>query len=145
MEQNTNNTDLEKRLKTLESKFSDLRTEISNLEKNRLEVNNSLKSMENNFSELNKNVESVLSKINDLPKESLNSDEDKKECKAKAFFKKRPRPFRRLAINLLSGIYYITDKTVETTSGIRENFEDIIAEAQYEQQKRRMQVVKDTE
>ncbi|MCY6370255.1 hypothetical protein [Clostridium ganghwense] len=132
-----NNNDIIKRIEALENNYNNLNNEISMLEKNRLEVNESLKSFDKNLEKINSNMESIMSKLENPPLQTTNASANFSKGKTSISIEMH-NPFRKLAVGILSGIYTVVDKTIETTSTMRENLEDIAAEAQYNNKKRRM-------
>lgn len=51
------------------------------------------------------------------------------------------KPLRKLAVGTVGVFYSIADKTLERVSSIKEDFEDIAAEAQYQNKKCRMKSI----
>lgn len=131
---NVQNQKIQEELNDLKNKYSNLLKEMQVLENNKDNINSlkqDIKSIHDGFEQINKNVEQLNDKLNTISQESQMNNQMKKMMR---------NPLRRLMVGTVSSVMFVVDKAVETTSGIRENLEDIVAEAQYENKKKRMNI-----
>lgn len=123
----------------LEEKYSKLTSQINELQSDKSDLKNSIKTMNNSFSEVNKNIESILSKVNSINEVNNEKDYDVSGTQRESLSKKViVNPLRKLTIGAISSVLTVIDKTSELTCNVRENFEDIVAEAQYQHKRRQM-------
>lgn len=135
-----NNTMLENDLKSLQEKYDNLSKEVQSLENMKSGMSDSIKIMHSSFADINKNIGDILERLDKITVNSTTNPTDFNMPRMH-FFPLRNligRPLRKLAVGTLSGIYTIADKTLESAYSVKENAEDIFAEAQYDSKKRRM-------
>lgn len=134
---NTTESDvtIENRLKSLQEKYDNLSKEVQ-----------SLKTICSSFEDINKNIADIRERLDRL---ALGSDTDTRtnfnRIRMNSSLKNLiGNPLRRLAVGTLSGMYTVADKTLESVYSIKENAEDIFAEAQYESKKKRMHTAEES-
>jgi hypothetical protein len=129
-------------LKLLQEKCDNLNKEVQSLENMRTNMEESIKTMHSEFENINKNIGSILVRLDGIKIDSdHNSNDNINPTRIKFSVKKLiGRPLRRLAVGTLSGIYIVADKALESAYDVKENAEDIFAEAQYRSKKRRSNI-----
>ncbi|WP_010234187.1 hypothetical protein [Clostridium arbusti] len=134
---NTTESDatIENRLKSLQEKYDNLSKEVQ-----------SLKTICSSFEDINKNIADIRERLDRLV---LGSDTDTRtnfnRIRMNSSLKNLiGNPLRRLAVGTLSGMYTVADKALESVYSIKENAEDIFAEAQYESKKKRMHTAEES-
>jgi chromosome segregation ATPase len=132
---------IESEIRELEERYSFLTKEVKDLEESKTVMKESMESVQDNFEQINQNISDIMKKLDMLAGtceniNHINKDDfgDERESIGSIITK----PLRRLAVGTVSFLYSITDATLEGASNIKEGFEDIVAEAQYENKKRRM-------
>lgn len=135
-----NNKVTEDNLKSLQEKYDNLSKEVQSLENMKNSMEESIKTMHSSFGDINKNIGDILERLDRItvdPDTTRHANVDRSRMN----FSLRNlvgRPLRRLAVGTLSGIYTVADKALEGAYNVKENAEDIFAEAQYESKKRRI-------
>lgn len=116
--------------------ISSLTNKVKTMEDNNAEIRKNIDELYLSINQMSMNMEKMMNKFDSIAIEQLM----KKEQPETQQHQKNivARPLRTIMIGVLSGVYAITDKTTEVFSGVRENFEDVVAEAQYNNKKRRM-------
>lgn len=130
-----------KELHELNERYNHLNDEIETLKSNKNDINNSINSMNDSLLQVSRNVESIVSRIDTLAQTSANASISKNINGKNVDISMKVMvgmPLRKLAVGTISSIFTIVDKAVETTACIREELEDIVAEAHYNKQKRQL-------
>lgn len=132
-----NASQYEDSLKSLEEKYENLNKEIKAMENIKTNMEESIKTMHSDFENINKNIGSILEKLDntDFNSEDRRYSHPRRNHSLKSLI---GRPLRKLAVGALSGIYIVADKAVEGAYDVKENAEDIFAEAQYKSRKRKV-------
>jgi hypothetical protein len=123
--------------KPKEETLSSLTDKFNTLENNNTEIRKNMDALYFTVCEMNKNMEKIMNKLDSaaVNKESMGMEESKTSQSIKNMMM---HPLKKLMVSVLSGVYAVTDKTTEMVSGVMENVEDIVAEAQYNNKKSRM-------
>lgn len=102
-----------------------------------------LKQIQGEFEQTNKNIEEILQKLDKLPVESFEkgTEMDGKDSVTHSIRECFTNSLKKIAVATLSAFYAVADITIEKTSDIKEGFQDITAEAQYENKRRKCQPV----
>lgn len=131
---------MQQELIDLQQRFDKISEQIQDLQNDKLAFKSSIKTMNDSFQQVSKNVEDILSKLDNFsnPNKGLNAD-DLIARKMKFSMKKIIfNPLRKLAVGTISSILSVTDRAIESTCVIKEGFEDIVADAQYQRKKKYM-------
>lgn len=123
---------IQKEMNEIKVQYSDLLKEIKIIQKNEKTINNlkqKVDAMNTGFEQLNKNIQEISAKLNKMP------NMQKTIMRKKRLIR---RTFRRAAIKTVGAFISIGDTTAEKASGFKEGIEDIVAEAYYEKNRRRM-------
>ena len=134
---------MQKDIQQLSSKYDFLSQEVQQLEKSKASLGEDFKQIHGKFENINKSISEIISKIDKISGEYVFENEEVPKDKGRSFSMKKIflNPFRRLAVGTLSAVYAVADKTMEKSSNMKENFEDIVAEAQYAHKKKKMDPV----
>jgi hypothetical protein len=113
---------------------------MDNHEDYELNVKEDVKNLHLQIQQMNKKLEALMSSI-DNSNAKINMDTTKIEPEAMpkvkfSFKKAMTSPLRKLTINTLSAMFAMADRSTEAAFNLRENFEDIAAEAKYKSKKR---------
>lgn len=140
---NENNTIIENDLKSLQEKYDNLSKEVQSLENMKNDMTESIKTMYLSFEDMNKNIRDILERLDRITVDQDTTMRTDLNIPRMNFSLKNliGRPLRKVAVGTLSGIYTVADKALESAYSVKENTEDIFAEAQYESKKRRMHTV----
>lgn len=132
-----NASQYEDSLRSLEEKYENLNREIKSLEGIKVNMEESIKTMHSDFENINKNIGSILEKLDNT---NFNSEDGRRDHSRRSHSLKSliGSPLRKLAVGTLTGIYTVADKAIEGVYDIKENTEDIFAEAQYKSKKRKV-------
>lgn len=127
-------------IEELNTKYCKLNEDIEQLKTCNTSQGSDLKKIQGEFEQTNKNIEEILQKLNELPDERFRKetkmDANNLTHSIKSCF---TNSLKKVAIGTLSAFYAVADVTIEKTSNIKEGFQDIAAEAQYENKKRKCQ------
>ncbi len=117
----------------LHSKYDNLSEKVKQLELNTTTIGADLK-------QINTNIDEILLKLNKLSDKYEEIEQEKAEENpiARSMKKIFTNPLRKIAVGTLSAVYAVADKTIEETSNFRESLEDIVAEAQYLNKKKKI-------
>lgn len=139
---NNDKDKLQQEINELRQKYDTLLKDVKCLEDNK----NNMKSIVENSYEVvqnvSKNVENVMNELNDLKKEYENTtsnntiNEENMNYSMKKMF---INPLRKIAVGTMQSAFLMMDKTMEGMSNAKEGFEDIVAEAQYQNKKKHME------
>ncbi|WP_190972226.1 hypothetical protein [Clostridium sp. HV4-5-A1G] len=125
---------MQQKLDALEQKYSQISTQMQKLQDDRSDLKNNIKTMNDRFQQINKNVEDILSKLDNIGDNNKNVDDEKTDFSVgKALFS----PLRKLTVGTVGSVLAVIDKTAELACGAKEEFEDIVAEAQYQRKRKR--------
>ena len=143
--ENTINNDKDKfqqEINELKQKYDTLIKEVKSLEDNK----NNMKIIVDNSYEVvqsvSKNVENVMNELNNLKRDYENTsskdmlNDDKMKFSLRSMF---INPLRKIAVGTMQSAFLVVDKTVEGMSNAKEGFEDIVAEAQYQNKKKHVE------
>jgi predicted nuclease with TOPRIM domain len=133
-----NNEQLNQEVNELKGKYESLMQKLDNIEKENTNRENNIKQIENNFEVINNNIRELMNKIDSIV-------EDKETNKMFSSFRKGDSsftnmikmPMRKVTVNTMRTIFSMADYASEKLAFAREGLEDIVAEAQYENKKRR--------
>lgn len=133
-----NSNELTQEINELRGKYESLIQKLDNIEKESTQRENNIKQMESNFEVINNNLKELMNKIDSMV-------EDRETGKMFSNFRKEnssfmdmiTKPMRKATVSTMSTIFSITDYASEKMAYARENLEDIVAEAQYENRKRK--------
>ena len=113
--------DVPKSGSSLMKEFKSLKEKDDQLNK----LKDSVMSSQREFTEMNKSLQEITSKLN------MMSERERKSMK------NRGNILRRTAIKTVGSVLMVTDAAMRHVSMAREGIEDIVAEAQYENNRRR--------
>ena len=135
----TNSNNMQQGFEELELKYSNLSKEIEKLESNKTSLGEELKQFHGEFEQINKSVEEILLKLNKLSVDYQGRKNNLGEAPSIMNSMKNllTNPLRKIAVGTLSTVYAVTDRTMEKASSFRESLEDIVAEAQYANKKKK--------
>ncbi|WP_297428277.1 hypothetical protein [Clostridium sp.] len=137
-----NSENLNQEFNELKEKYNSLIQKVDNLEMENSHRENSVKQMENNFEVINNNIKELMEKIDSII-------EDKETSKMFSSVRRSnssimnmiTMPMRKATVNTMRAIFSVADFASEKVATARENLEDIVAEAQYENKKRRSSMI----
>ena len=137
---------IQEQLDEYKTRFDQLGSEIQILKSSKSNFEENIKMINGNLQEVSKNVENIINRIDELSNKSDVFFEKSIADKIINFSIKKivKFPLRKIAVGTISSIFTIVDKTMEATSTVREGFEDIVAEAHCEMQKKRMPSVEES-
>lgn len=129
-------------VKGLKANYTSLAKDIDALKSGQKEINENYKAINNNFDVINKNMDDMMAKLEKLVEDQDISMMDKVAGKVKqaAGMGMARRPFRRLLVGTISSVLSVADIATEGMAHVKEGFEDIVAEAHYNNQKRRVKM-----
>ncbi|AOY74516.1 hypothetical protein [Clostridium formicaceticum] len=139
---NVNQQNLEKELKEIKNQYTLLAQELENVKKNDKKINSlqeSMQSMQEEFEDINETLQEIsqMSKtMQDITDKLNNLTANQQKRKGMGMMPRNA--FRKGIVRTLSSALTVVDMTVEKMSMAKEGIEDIVAEAQYENKKRRM-------
>lgn len=137
---------MQEELDALEQKYNEISTQIQELQNDKSDLKNSIKTMNDSFQQVSKNVENILAKLDNIGVASKDSDNDMYDREINFSAKKIIlNPLRKLTIGAIGSVLAVIDKTSELTCGVKESFEDIVAEAQYQRKRKQMDTVDEAE
>lgn len=128
----------EQEIKDLNSKYEMLSKEVEKLIKNEESLRTSVNTIYNSFEKLNQNVEMILSKMDSL--QNANFEQQQGPKMDLNIGRKLGRGLRRLTVGTVGFVLGVRDRTAETVANFKEGFEDIVAEAQYNNRKKKLAV-----
>lgn len=139
---NNDKDKLQQEINELKQKYDTLLKDVKCLEDSK----NSMKDIVENSYEVvqnvRKNVENVMDELNNLKKEyeNIGSSNMKNEENMNFSMKKMfINPLRKIAVGTIQSAFLMMDKTMEGMSNAKEGFEDIVAEAQYQNKKKHIE------
>ncbi|MDP4144572.1 MAG: hypothetical protein Q8936_08870 [Bacillota bacterium] len=137
---------IQQEIQDLKSQYNELSSQVKQLENTNSALDTELKQMHGEFQQVNSNIQMILQKLNSVSKENgqmgvqMNADINMTASMKKVF----SNPLRKVAVGTLSVMYAMADKTIEKTLSFKENLEDIVAEAQYINKKKKMTSVENS-
>jgi predicted nuclease with TOPRIM domain len=134
-------TEMQEKILALEAKYSQLLQSVTKLEKEQSSLAQNINTMYASFDNMNRNVENIMEKVNKL------CANQEMSMMGRMFDKHRGVSLtrmvgsgaRKVAVGAVTTALMVSDAVTETVAGVKEGFEDIVAEAQYMNQKRRME------
>ena len=139
---NNDKDKLQQEIDDLKQKYDTLLKDVKCLEDNK---NNMKVIVENSYEvvqSVSKNVENVMNELNNLKKDYENTISNNMVNDDKIKFSMRSmvmNPLRKIAVGTMQTAFVVVDKTVEGMSNVKEGFEDIVAEAQYQNKKKHIE------
>lgn len=133
-----NNNLHEDNLKSLQDKYDKLSNEIKSMESAKNNMEEDIKTLHKDFENINNNLGNILDKLDNINNNSSTGNYHNTSKRNGLLKTLIGKPLRKLAVGTLSGIYIVADRVVESAYDVKENAEDIFAEAQYKSKKRRM-------
>ena len=139
---NNDNEKFQKEMNDLKQKYDTLFKEVKDLEDTKDNMKQVVQSSYEVVQSLSKNVENVMKELETLKGELKNNtsintnNEGMKKFSMKQMFM---NPLRKIAVGAMQSAFLLVDKTVEGVSNAKEGFEDIVAEAQYQNKKKHLQ------
>jgi len=139
---NNDKDKLQQEINDLKQKYDTLLKDVKCLEDSK---NNMKVTVENSYEvvqNVSKNVENVMNELNNLKKEYENSTSNNMVNEHKMNFSMKnmfTNPLRKIAVGTIQSAFLMIDKTMEGMSNAKEGFEDIVAEAQYQNKKKHME------
>lgn len=117
----------------LYSKYDGLSKVVNQLENNKSTIVEDLK-------QINTSIDEILLKLNKLSDEHEKAQNEvyEKHVIHDSMKKIFAHPLRKIAVSTLTAVYAVADSTIEKASNLRESLEDIVAEAQYSNKKKKM-------
>ena len=145
-ESQTDPQQMQKEIQDLNTKYDNLSKEVIQLESNKATLSADLKEIHGEFEQINQSIEEILLKLNKISDEYIEMGSEMDEENSISHHMKRffNHPIRKIAVGTLSAIYTVADKTMEKTSNFKESLEDIVAEAQYSNKKKKMATVENS-
>jgi len=139
---NNDNNQLQQEIDDLRQKYDTLLKDVKGLEESKNNMNVIVENSYEVVQSVSKNVENIMNKLNNFKKDYENNsysnmfNENKMEFSMKKIF---INPLRKIAVGTIQSVFLMMDKTVEGMSNAKEGFEDIVAEAQYENKKKHIE------
>lgn len=139
---NNDKDKLQEEIDELRQKYDALINDVKCLEDNKNNMKDIVKNSYEVVQNVSKNVENVMNELNNLKKDYENTSssnyvkDDKMNFSLKGMF---TDPLRKIAVGTIQSAFLMADKTVESISNVREGFEDIVAEAQYQNKKKHLE------
>jgi len=135
----TNPHKIQPDIEELESKYDKINKKVKELKGNSIVLDLDIKQIHVEFEQVNKNIEDILQNLNILSDKYIKigtkpNEVDNKIHSMKIFF---TSSIKKIAVGTLCAIYCVTDKTIEKASNFKQSFENISAEAQYINKKKR--------
>ncbi len=136
---NNDKDQLQQDIDELKQKYDTLLKDVKCLEDNKNNMNDIVKNSYEVIQNVSKNLENVMNELNSLKKNYENtasnttSNENIMNFSMKKMF---INPLRKIAVGTIQSAFIMMDKTMEGMSNAKEGFEDIVAEAQYQNKKK---------
>ncbi|HEY8889163.1 MAG TPA: hypothetical protein VIM70_02735 [Clostridium sp.] len=136
---NNDKNQLQQEIDDLRQKYDTLLKDVKGLEDSKNSMNDIVENSYEVVQSVSKNVENIMNELNNFKKDYENNsfsnmfNENKMEFSLKKIL---INPLRKIAIGTIQSVFLMMDKTVEGMSNVKEGFEDIVAEAQYENKKK---------
>lgn len=133
---------LQQEINELKQKYDVLINDVKCLEDNKNNMKDIVKSSYEVVQNLSKNMENIMNELNNLKKDYENTTtnnfvkDDKMNFSLRGIF---TDPLRKIAVGTIQSAFLMADKTVESISNVKEGFEDIVAEAQYQNKKKHLE------
>jgi len=136
---NNDKDQLQHEIDELRQKYDTLLSDVKSLEDNKNNMKDIVQNSYEVVQNVSKNVEKVMNELNNFKKEyeGITSNNMANENKMKFSMKNMfINPLRKIAVGTIQSAFLMMDKTVEGMSNAKEGFEDIVAEAQYQNKKK---------
>jgi len=130
-------------IEELNLKYGKLNKDVEQLKTCNTSQGSDLRQIQGEFEQTNKNIEEILQKLNKISDESIEkgAEMDSKNYVTHSIKECYKNFLKKIAVGTLSAFYTVADITIEKTSDIKEGFQYIAAEAQYENKRRKSQSV----
>lgn len=139
---NKDNQKFEKEINELKQKYDTLIKEVKSLGDTKDNMKNIVESSYEVVQGLSKNVENVMNELNNLKSDYEKNTYNSMIAKDKMKFSMKDMfiiPLRKIAVGTMQSAFLVVDKTMEGISNAKEGFEDIVAEAQYQNKKKHLE------
>ena len=139
---NNDKNKLQQEIDELKEKYDTLLKDVKCLEDNKNNMKDLVKNSYEVMQNVSKNVENVMNGLNNLKKNNENTTSSNMINGNKTRFSMKKmfvNPLRKIAVGTMQSTFLIVNKTVEGMSNAREGFEDIVAEAQYQNKKKHIE------
>ena len=139
---NNDKDKLQMEINELSKKYEALLKDVKCLEDSKNSMKNIVENSYEVVQNVSKNVENVMNDLNNMKNDYKNNvtsnikNDEKMKFPMKEMF---INPLRKIAIGTMQTAFLMMDKTVEGMSNAKEGFEDIVAEAQYQNKKKRLE------
>lgn len=122
----------------LKKQYESLIQRFDNLEKENTQK-------DNNFASVNNSLKELMGKIDSMIEEKETNKMFNVGRRDFSFMNMITTPMRKATVGTMRAVLSMTDFTSEKVAHAREGLEDIVAEAQYENQKRRSSMIPNTQ
>ena len=142
---NNDKDSFQQEINELKQKYDDLVKDVKCLEDNKSNMKSIVENSYEVVQNISKNVENVMNELNAFKENYENSEsnnminEDKMKVSMRDMF---INPLRKIAVGSMQSAFMVIDKTMEGMSNAKEGFEDIVAEAQYQNKKKHIESTK---
>jgi len=139
---NNEKNNLQQEINDLRQKYDTLLKDIKCLEDNKNSMKNIVENSYQVVQNVSKNVDNLMNELNNFKKDYENAtsnnmvNDNKMKFSMKGMF---ISPLRKIAVGTMQSAFLMMDRTVESMSNAKEEFEDIVAEAQYQNKKKHME------
>ncbi|OOM78939.1 hypothetical protein [Clostridium sp. BL-8] len=138
--------ELNQEINGLKGKYDSLLQKLDSIEKENAQKENNIKQMENNFTVINNNLKELMEKIDSVIEEKETTKMFSNTRKNNfSFMNMVASPMRKATVGTMRAVFSMTDYASEKVAHAREGLEDIVAEAQYENKKRRSTMMTNAE
>jgi predicted nuclease with TOPRIM domain len=138
--------EISQEINELKGKYDSLIQKLDSIEKENTQKENNIKQMENNFTVINNNLKELMAKIDSIIEEKeTNQMFDSSKRRDFSLMNMVTKPMRKATVGTMRALFTMTDYASEKVAHAREGLEDIVAEAQYENQKRRSNIMPNTQ
>jgi len=142
---NNDKDSLQQEINELKLKYDSLVKDVKCLEDNKSNMKSMVENSYEVVQNISKNVENVMNELNAFKQnyENVESNnminDDKMKVSMRDMF---INPLRKIAVGTMQSAFMVIDKTMEGMSNAKEGFEDIVAEAQYQNKKKNIDSAK---
>jgi len=136
---NNDKDKLQQEINELRQKYETLLKDVKCLEESKNNIKDIVENSYEVVQNVSKNVENVMDELNNLKKEYENTGTNNMKNEEKMNFSMKKmfiNPLRKIAVGTMQSAFLMMDKTMEGMSNAKEGFEDIVAEAQYQNKKK---------
>ena len=147
MEETMNNDkdSLQQEINELKQKYDALLNDVKCLEDNKSNMKSMVENSYEVVQNISKNVENVMNELNAFKENYENTESNNMINEDKMKLSMRDmviNPLRKIAVGTMQSAFMVIDKTMEGMSNAKEGFEDIVAEAQYQNKKKNIDSTK---